>query len=290
MHRIAGVLLGLISVACILFSFYRDVDIVVAVAPLGALLLLPLLRPLNNPRRIFVAFWAFLWIIDDPSTVPWPNMPTITKTIATVFYRLLPVIPLEYFPVGLLAFLVMQQRGQVFSRALFTTVLVSSLILVADLGGAIVGASTGWKMGTFFIQIRFHHLIMLWAIVGSFMMPTPQMANSMLKITMAAIAFKGMQGLFNFLVHHNIFTGPDRGYLIDHPFSAFLAMGLFYYGFDLFNAFKARNLRKAAMDVIILVPMLVSFIVNDRRTSVVALAFSVCTRECQISPAILLRS
>jgi hypothetical protein len=253
----------------------------VALALVGPALLLALFaaRFVTDKRQALILFIFLFFVIDDVVGMPWGAATTVTELLGTVLFGIgMPKLH-ELFAFFLLAWaLVTTPRITLFylcSKGLMATAFITGLLLVGAAFGTVVGFNEGGNLHSVFVQIRFWPMIFVWSLIGFIMIENARIAYAVLKALAYAMIFKGVQGVFNYLVHIDLFTHRTSQYLIDHWTSAFfvVAFAFFIYGLV---AFK-NHVGKILFILMALIPSVISYAINDRRASLIAAVFAVGT-------------
>lgn len=226
-------------------------------------------------QDILLAFIVLSFFVDDISQVAWGrSVDTITEALGALVFKSFGITGMEAFIIIFAAWIVFVQGPKHFREwyrlGFFTVALVGFGVFVTSLLAGVFGTSNGGVIKTMFIQIRFLHALPLWVMIGFVVWRDPEFTAKALRWITIMIALKSFQAVFVYLSNRGSYAGAE--YLVDHYYSGFAVIGvigLAYY-FWVEKSFKIKALCVASVMAIG-----IAYVLNDRRTSIVGVAFAV---------------
>ena len=217
---------------------------------------------------MIVVTLAFL--LDDVAAVPWVSVETITETLGFFLYKSIKVTLLEVMAVFLCIWSWVTadtaRKKNWFNTGLVVGMTLIGLYTFTAVTGFIIGKTNGGDLSGHMYQTRMHHVIVVWFALGFMTLSSWDKFESLIKVIVYVTIFKGLQGVFNYIVHYDVFSSAE--YLIDHPWSIWAAMTMFYL---VITVRQRKSPRYTSWAVTAFIPLLVSFAVNDRRTSLIGI-------------------
>ena len=119
----------------------------------------------------------------------------------------------------------------------------------------------------FFIQARFIYLPTLWVFLGFTLIREHRQILFITRMVSILMMIKGIQGVIVYFLNKPVFVGAE--YLIDHTASALLIAGLAFAVCEIIN--RENPIKLKLVYLIGFLPTVYSFILNDRRSAMVAI-------------------
>lgn len=141
----------------------------------------------------------------------------------------------------------------------------SSFVLWAIIAG-IIGSNSGGQFKYILLQSRYYHNLPITIFVGFTLFGTKQRLFKFYKVIALAITCKAWQSIY--VYNALIAWDEDHQYLIDHGYSIYCTLAVSF-TICYFRFFKVNAGLKAYL-IISLAPIAWSYVLNDRRTSLLA--------------------
>lgn len=225
-------------------------------------------------QDVLLAFIILSFLIDDISQVAWGrNVETLTEILGALLFQSFGITGMEAFIIAFAAWIVIIQGPRYFRDwyrlGFFTLAAVAFSVFLSSLWAGIQGVSSGGVLKTMFIQIRFLHALPLWTIIGFVVWRDRDFTAKAMKWITVMIVLKAVQAAFVYATNLGIYAQEE--YLVDHYYSGFAVIGLICLAYYVFveKRLTIKVLCLASAAVIAL-----TYVLNDRRTSYVGVAFA----------------
>ncbi|SMF81838.1 O-antigen ligase family protein [Pseudobacteriovorax antillogorgiicola] len=246
----------------------------VALIPLGLFGIIELVQKLMtiHPRYFLYIMLALSYFVDDVNFQPWGPENTISEILGAFFYQSYQVTPLEVLSLCLAVWIGISApkitRHIWWREGLGVGLFMVGLYQVGTFLSLGVGLSKGGDIGQHLIQTRLHHLLPIWFFIGFTLISSETHLKVVFRILVLATTFKSVQGVVNFAAHWGTYTDPENEYLIDHFFSIYAAVAIVYLFYQVLESSDPRHRLWSGIG---LVPVVIAFVLNDRRTAVAGL-------------------
>jgi O-antigen ligase len=235
---------------------------------------IPLIRTLDYRYYVLMLVGLALFV-DDISQVAWGrDIQMVTEFMGKILFESYGLTGLEMISIGLVVWILLVEQD--FEKLKWLrcglvgiTVVAFAYFLASFVSGA-VGLLKGGDWRVHFIQSRFLHLLPLWTLIGFMTLDHWRWAERLLKIATIVMILKSCQAILVYVIYPAGARDPE--YLVDHYFSMFSVLAgvyivgtiLYQRGSLIWRAFLAAGL----------LPIGLAYILNERRTSYVGVAFA----------------
>lgn len=266
----------LVALSLSIFMFLRESLLPLSPLPIlavAAWVILPRLGS-RSDQIILLGFFILCFFIDDIALAPWNDVDSITKDLGILLFRSFGITGFEAFTIGFsfLCFVITKRDEKTawVSQGLLPLLLIASLVLTTGLIGALYGVMTGGTLQTALIQLRVFYLLPLWTFIGFVVMRDEQFFRKIFFWLTILIVFKSFQAIFIWITNRGALT--EMEYIYEHYFSAYQVVAMLHllqYAWR-----RPEGILKAASLMAVGVTLF-AYILNDRRTSYVAIVFAI---------------
>ncbi len=269
-------LVFILALSLSLFMFWRESLLPLSPLPLLAVagwVILPRLGS-RSDQVILLAFFILCFFIDDIALAPWNDLDSITKDMGSLLFRSFGITGFEAFTMGFCLLCVIitrhEEKKAWLAQGLLPLLLIASLVLTMALVGSLYGIVTGGAPETALIQIRVFYLLPLWTFIGFVVMRDEQFFRKIFFWLTVLIVFKSIQAIFIWITNRGALT--EMEYIYEHYFSAYQVVVMLHL---LQYAWRRPEGIVKVTCILALGATLIAYVLNDRRTSYVAIVFAI---------------
>ena len=263
-----------------------DGDLALSVSILlGALVISTVPTWINwSTLRLSLIFIFVFLILDVPSARPYYDYTPITETIGSFMFDAIEKVSsingipftifeiISFFILGLSLWKYFLSRHESSRTRPGIFLLVSFLLPLAAVWGAISGAAQGNDLRVAITQTRFLALYPTWCLIGILSIKNSNDLIKIFKVISAAILIKCFHALYIYFFELGA-NLTEREFLVDHLTSDFIATALTF--IVVYYLFNSRNLKIKLASVAACIPLSYVYFLNDRRSSLVGVVLSI---------------